>query len=322
MGRKHRKSGIKSIAMGCLLIVVGFMAAGYAILSQKLFVNSEVNILTAEKYLWYNIINNYPGTSTEGFVTNEYENGKYSYVGNGDNNYITLNDELWKIVSIESDHTIKVVRWDSTINKEFDTANNRTNSSTYCKSLEYGCNSWNSKSVFENGTINGNVENDSTLLTYLNTTYYNGLSDTFKNQITEHAFNIGAVEQGVSIQQALSQESEYTWYGHVGLLSLSDIIYPGSSSTTTTNTTLTNSNYLLNYSSDKFMWTINPVRGNSNEVWVISYDKKSIGKNANSQSEDISNTNYKYVALPTIYLKNTVQYNSGNGTINQPFTIK
>lgn len=321
MRKLYRRNTKKTFVLASILFIVAFMAVGYSILSQNIFIDAEVNVLTAQKYLWYKITNEYVTTSGSGFYINEYENNKYSYMGNGNTNYISLNDELWRIVSVEADHTIKVVRWNDTLINKFDETDNRTASSTYCVDLTNGCNSWSSREIFENGTINGNVDNDSSLLTYLNTVYYNNLSTTFKNQIIEHQFNVGPVEQGTVFSQALMQEQEYTWNGKIGLLTITEMLMPTNSTTMSIGTSSYENNYLLDYASGKFLWTISPVKNSSTDLWTIAYDKTQVGKHSNLQTETISDTTYNYVVLPTVYLKNTVQYVSGNGSLGSPFVI-
>ena len=167
MKRYFRKSNNKhkSLILSSLLLVTLFMAAGYSLLVKEINISGEANLYSSQKYLWHRIINEYDSTHNGSFYENEYESNKYSYIGNSNNNYIELDNSLWRIVSVESDHTIKVVKISNDtskdIKKEFDTANNRDSSSTYCLTPNYGCNSWSSQISFNNES----VENDSSLLT-------------------------------------------------------------------------------------------------------------------------------------------------------------
>ena len=87
-------------------------------------------------------------TSGDGLYEDEYEDGKYTYKGANPNNYITFNDEKagWRIVSINSDGTIKIMRSVSIGKIAWDTSNS---------------NNWN---------------RPASLNTYLNSTYYNSLT--------------------------------------------------------------------------------------------------------------------------------------------------
>lgn len=322
MRRSRRKKSNKSIILLGIVFIATFMASGYAILSEYIYIDANVNILTAENYLWYNLQNKTTLADSNEFVSNAYESNKYSFVGQNPNNYIRLNNnELWRIVSIEADHTIKVVKWDTPITKAFDETDNRTESSSYCTDLENGCNVWSTKSLFESGEITGSVDNDSSIATYLNTEYYNSLDSKFQALIVERSFNIGPVEVGATYEQALMQEEEYSWSGKVGLLTLTEMLYP----TNNTNMTIGNAyqnNYLLNHSGNNFLWTITPVKNNSSQVWTILNDKTQVGKNANLETETIEETNYEFKVLPTVYLKSTLKYVEGTGSIDSPFIVE
>ena len=158
------------------------------------------------------------------------EPGRYIYRGSNPNNYIYLKEEganvLYRILSYESDGTIKVVR-DSEIIEEnlnrikWDNENNRKNTASgyYCNA-SYGCNVWGNQTntyysdktlselsqdfyfyyypdnqstnfSIKPGDNHGIVTTDASLNTYLNNTWINKLD--FKNSIETHSFNVGAI---------------------------------------------------------------------------------------------------------------------------------
>lgn len=324
--RRRKSIGKKKIVVLSTLVVASlFMAVGYSILSQKITLQGKANLRAADKYLWHKITTDYLSTSGSGFYKNNTESKKYSYVGDGASNYIKIGNDTWRIVSVESDHTIKIVKLDDTINKEFDTTDNRTEASTYCTLSTEGCNAWNSRETLTNEYITGSVENDSTLLTYLNNDYYNSLNDELKNIIVEHSFNVGAVKNEAVFSEALVQENEYNWNGKIGLLTLTEFLYPASFSSESLDITIGTdayTNYLTNYASGKFLWTGTPLRNDSNKVWVIGKDLIPTPKAANLTTETIENVSYNYIALPSAYINSTVEYSSGDGTLSNPFTIK
>ena len=49
----------------------------------------------------------------DGLYKDEYEDGKYTYKGADPNNYITFNNEIWRIISIGADNTIKIMQNES-----------------------------------------------------------------------------------------------------------------------------------------------------------------------------------------------------------------
>lgn len=321
--KRNQRNKTKIFILSSIIFVTLFMAIGYAILNQEIKLKGTVNFYATDKYLWHKLTTDYVVTTGSGFYSNTLENNKYSYVGNGTTNYITFNNELWRIVSIEADNTIKIVKWNNTFNKEFDEVNNRTSNSTYCINLTYGCNAWNSKITLTNGTITGSVENDSSLNTYLNTTFYNSLLPESQNLVVEHSFNVGAVSSGSTLESAIGSEIEQTWTGKVGLLTISEMLYPSNSTNMTIGTTTYSNNYLLEFTNNlNYILTMTSVSDDSSKIWTITYDTQQIGKDANLTSETINGITYNYIVLPTLYLKDTVEYVSGNGELDSPFTIK
>ena len=60
-------------------------------------------------------------TQGDGLYKDEYEDGKYTYKGANPNNYITFNNETWRIISIGADNTIKIMRNESIGNQVWNT---------------------------------------------------------------------------------------------------------------------------------------------------------------------------------------------------------
>ncbi len=145
-------------------------------------------------------------TSGDGLYVDSTIDGRYIYRGANPNNYIKLGDDLYRIISVEKDGTIKVIKQESIDKKAFDERNARysTNSEDFCTS-QYGCKAWgsNTTTLDTNGNkvtqmpweVNGTLKNlpdkEATLNTYLNNDFYNSLSDDVKNLIVEGTWNIG-----------------------------------------------------------------------------------------------------------------------------------
>lgn len=323
--KQRKKRGKKIIILSAIIVASLFMSIGYSILSQKIQLEGKANLKAAEKYLWHKITTDYIANSGSGFYENSTESKKYSYIGNGESNNIKIGNDIWRIVSIERDHTIKIAKLSDSVKKEFDATNNRTSNSTYCTDLTNGCNAWSIKDELVNDQISGSVENDSTILTYLNGDYYTSLNDELKSVIVEHNFNVGSIKSDASYSEILVQESEYTWTGKIGLLTISEFLYPSTINTSMSNLTLDSSysnNYLLGYASGKFLWTANALNNSSSNVWVIAKDLTLASKAANLKTETIEEVSYDYIAIPTAYINSTVEYLSGDGSVLNPFTIK
>ena len=87
------------------------------------------------------------------------ENSHYYYTGKNPNNYIKYNDELWRIMSYESDGTVKIIRNES-----------------------IGTYSWDVK--------NKNNWGKSSLNDYLNSLYYKEINDKDKKIIKFHKWEL------------------------------------------------------------------------------------------------------------------------------------
>ena len=235
--RRENKKHIRLIIglSFCLLLI---MTIGYAAFSTNLTLTAKGNIkeVNAAWQLKKNLVN-----SEDGLYTDSYENGRYIYRGQNPNNYIVFNNEKWRIISIEKDDTIKIIKESSIGDMSFDTIANRdSTTNTFCvRSAQYGCNAWAATSnlngnpneivvYFPNGgktgstaSYSGTVIKDSSLNTYLNTEYYNSLVDSSK--IIKGTFYIGTPgseydSETMSIN--IDQAKAYSWTGNIGLMSI------------------------------------------------------------------------------------------------------
>ena len=64
-------------------------------------------------------------TSGDGLYTDSTEAGRYIYRGANPDNYIKLGDDMYRIIAVESDNTLKVIKNGSVGDREFDTQNAR-----------------------------------------------------------------------------------------------------------------------------------------------------------------------------------------------------
>ncbi len=179
-------------------------------------------------------------TSGDGLYVDSTIDGRYIYRGANPNNYIKLGDDLYRIISVEKDGTIKVIKQESIDKKAFDERNARysTNSEDFCTS-QYGCKAWgsNTTTLDTNGNkvtqmpweVNGTLKNlpdkEATLNTYLNNDFYNSLSDDVKNLIVEGTWNIGPTAYNqTNLSESIKEESTYKWKGKVALMNVTDYV--------------------------------------------------------------------------------------------------
>jgi len=296
-------------------------------------------------------------TEGDGLYEDEYETGRYIYRGANPNNYITFNGETagWRIISVETDGTLKIMKDASIGTMQFDPGYHReltgvkpsssvtgtrysSDSLAYCSAnpvTSYnGCNIWGSASTMldangnniavmprEIGETNFNLpESEAYLNTYLNTEYYNTLSSEAKSQIDYHLWNIGLIaDKGPTFETDVEQEKAYKWRGKVGLVNPTDYI---KASTDAGCTRLSDGRYVSdgycknnNYLEKGSYWTISPLSYGFSFIWNLHGD----GKFGTSVANGDYGTNL-HMVFPVIYLTSDISL-SGSGTQADPYTI-
>ena len=250
----------------------------------------------------------HPATTQTGVLTD------YRYIGSNPNNYVTFNNELWRIIGVftvedgngNAEQRIKIVR------------NEKLSSDMQ----------WNSNNVNEWATA--------TLNTYLNGEYYNGLDDTSKSMITDTKYYLGggaydstthfgstpdmyAWERGTTVYSGRST----SWIGKIGLMYPSDNYYTyalgvdntcyndgfyngcGQSSGKT-------NGWIYNTNSNSSQWLLSPRSDNSNFAFALG----------GSGSVTSNTSYYSYGFRPSLYLVSSIKIDSGEGTEQSPYRLK
>ena len=206
------------------------------------------------------------------------------------NNYVTFNNEKagWRIISINSDGTIKIMK-DGNIG---DIAWDESNS-----------NNWN---------------RPASLNTYLNNDYYNSLTSTSQSQIVEGTYYAGAVTRGNNdMQDQISDEKAVTSKVKVALPTVSEYLRANSNKEQCGTFSLNNSNYSTCKNSNwmyinDLWWTLSPYSGISGGVFSVNS-----GGYVNYNFATITN----YAVRPAITLSSEVQITGGTGTQSDPYTL-
>ena len=227
-------------------------------------------------------------TSGDGLYKDTYEEGRYFYKGKNVNNYVTFNNETWRIISIEADKTIKIMRWDS------------------------GDRAWDSSN-------SNNWSRPADLNTYLNGTYLSGMTSTAQSQIVSKDFSIGAVTwDNNDLADQINDEKGTTWNGKVALPTLSEYLRSNSNQSSCGTHSTNNDNYSscqnttwMQNSSINYWWTLSPTASDSNYVFYVSS-----GGFVSSGDALIS-----YSVRPAVYISNEVQIISGNGSSGNPYQL-
>ena len=237
---------------------------------------------------------------------------EYRYRGASPKNYVTFNNEVWRIIGVfpVDDGTGKI-----------------ENRIKLIRNASVGTQFWNSTQVSSTSSYNNWTR--ATLKTYLNTTYYNTLSNIDEQSMIGNAkYYLGGYTQSTGIskdmmyqyERKISGSNTYyygtnpnSWTGKIGLMYISDYGYAASDTCTSNlssynDETCTSNNWLYNIKKNE--WLL-PQRSNySGDVFNIDADGL-VGFNSAS--------NNNYAVRPTLYLKYNVQISSGDGTSSNPY---
>ena len=223
------------------------------------------------------------------------EHGDIRYYGATPNNYVSFNNELWRIIGV-IDGKLKIIRNESIGNMK-----------------------WNS-------TLNNNWNNAS-LKSYLNGDYYNGINETYKNMISEETYYLGGATE--SNYQTLTasgyynaeRDSSQVYSGnpvsttqYIGIMYPSDYGYAAGSSCLSTslfkyNSSCKNSDYLFSGVTE---WLQAPNGSYSSDA---SYLLSSGYVHYNVP------VTRSFAVRPVLYLNTNVQITGGDGSQSNPFTL-
>ena len=231
-------------------------------------------------------------TSGDGLYKDEYEDGKYTYKGANPNNYVTFNNEKagWRIISINSDGTIKIM-----------------------KELSIGDQTWDASGV-------NNWVRPASLNTYLNGTYYNELNSTAQSQIVAKDFSIGSVTYSNNdLKNQINDENSSKWNGKVALVTVSEYLRSNSNQSSCGTLRLNEDNYMscknttwMYYFND-WWWLLSPFSNNYIDVHAV------IG---NGMVQSGSSYAPNGATRPSVYLSPEVKITGGNGSQSNPYVIE
>ena len=252
-------------------------------------------------------------------IGNDKDITEYRYRGSSPKNYVTFNNETWRIIGVfptddgtgNIENRIKIIKDQSIGNKYWDTS---------------GSNNW---------------ARPATLNTELNTTYLNSLDSTSKSMIGQAKYYLGGKNITYNneyadtplqfysyerkIQNTTNNEFYYgsnpnNWVGKLGLMYLSDYgyassncenkrIYDSNSSSNdirACNTT----NWLYNIKKDEWLLP---------QVASISYRAFLVASGGLVDYFDVNDD--QYGVRPVLYLISSAQITGGNGTSSSPYTL-
>ena len=277
----------------------------------------------------------------EGLKKDNTPDQNIRYYGANPNNYVSFNNELWRIIGVFGNN-VKLVR-----------------------SEKLGELSWDSSASSVNNGRGVNEWSQSDLKNYLNTMYYGGtsvtcynrqnnqtttcptnkLDETSKSLIDNHIWNTGAINWGDvydsttelfdtvefynaergSVNGKICSSSNncndtvertITWTGYVGLPYITDYAYASSENDCNTkidksSTYKCKNNNWMHYGQDTWMLSPDANPDFARAVWGV------YGGDVNSYGAALPLS-----AFPTIYLKSNILIESGNGTSSNPYILK
>ena len=271
------------------------------------------------------------------------------YIGANPNNYVTFNNELWRIIGVfnnidngsgTKETRIKLIRDESIGKYSWDNKPSGTGSST--NSL--GSNDWTDstlKEVLNNGPYwnrtSGNCPSGSEGATTSCDFSTNGLTEEAKTMISDVVWNLGGVSSSSNTASAFYTYERGTivysgrptkWTGKIGLMYPSDYGYATSGGSTTNREACldidlyhwyynSSNNYPDCYNND---WLYN----SSNHQWTLTPDASSLYRvfYVNSYGRvAIYSTNNPHGVSPALYLNSNIKIVNGEGTESNPFVL-
>ena len=308
------------------------------------------------QYLLEHIIDLYSSEETRisnGLKKDNTPDQNIRYYGSDPNNYVSFNNELWRIIGVFGNN-VKLVRKDSLGSLSWDSSESSINGGV-------GINQWG-----ESKDADGNEYAGADLQVYLNKMYYGGtsvtcyggtknstttcptntLDNTAKALIDNHTWNTGApnhstlynsttqsydtvefykaergtvngkiCSSGTYCNDTVTRTTE--WTGYIGLPYVTDYAY--ASSENDCNTKIDQSS---TYKCKNNNWMHRSTSTWYMSPYAIPYNATSVWYVYGDGSSGLSLAADALSAFPTIYLKSNVLIDSGKGTSSNPYILK
>ena len=276
--------------------------------------------------------------ATQGIMLDN--NGDYRYYGANPNNYVTFNDETWRIIGAfnnvddgtgKKETRLKIIRDESIGNYSWDSSASTVNSGN-------GVNDWSQADLMtelnnlyynsKSGTCYNGKNNATTTCNFTTT----GLDSTARGMIDDVVYYLGGsstssglyaddfynYERGTIVYDCSNDDGacprNTDWTGKIGLMYPSDYLYATDLSICTqsgfyydTSTCKSNDWLYLGFSE----WTIMPASSSAYSAFFVR-------SNGNVSKAYVYGTD---AARPVLYLKSDVTIVGGEGTSSNPYTL-
>ena len=338
--QKQNKLQINIIACYTCLITL-LLTTGYSLLNEKLSIEATGIINSPPKANFSEVIlANETPTLNNGDGLYQY-NSKYYFSGTDVNNYVEFNNETWRIITINEDNSIKIVKdtvveidkiaqyeinsvfWRNYFNDyntkkitnegkvPFDIKGKRPSDTTltnsYCINTSNGCNAYD-----KGNFLDLIVDEESIIKTYLEKVYFPNMTQSAKEQIQNYNLNIGIVETNKKIDVVLSSEQTNTTNSYIGLLNISDYVYSTHDTTCKTSfdkESCANTNWLLLPNYQYHLLNGKKVSGNA-QIWTVSSSGKITSQDSNNN----------FYLRPVVVLNKNITA-TGTGDINDKYVL-
>ena len=322
----------------------------------KVYVYSDTrDYITIKDYI-IDLYNDESLRTSNGLKKDNTVDTNIRYYGSDPNNYVSFNNELWRIIGVFGNN-VKLVRSESLGSLSWDSSDSSINKGN-------GINQW-GESTYGDGSYYEGAD----LQVYLNKMYYGGDTtvtcyDRYQNStitcptntldriakllIDKHTWSLGAIE--MSIEDTISfynaergtangktcTSGNYCndsvirttkWTGYVALPYITDWAYASSESICETNIQTKDSSNLFVCKNNNWMqrsawtWYLSPgvQSANANYVWTVS-------GNGNVANYIMFGAMSKFAyygsnVAPSIYLKSSVLMKGGSGTSSDPYKL-
>ena len=277
------------------------------------------------------------------------------YYGSDPNNYVSFNNELWRIIGVFGNN-VKLVRSESLGSLSWDSSDSSINKGN-------GINQWG-----ESTDVNGNTYLGANLQVYLNKMYYGGVETTCYNGadnsettcptntldrtakllIDKHTWSLGAIEMSIEDTISFYNAERGTangktctsgtycndtvirttkWTGYVALPYITDWAYASSESACETNIQTKDSSNLFVCKNNNWMqrsdwtWYLSPSgqSADASNAWAVSGNNNYVYYRMFGAMNKFAS--YGSNVAPSIYLKSSVLMKGGSGTSSDPYKL-
>ncbi len=216
---------------------------------------------------------------------------RYFFEGYNVKNYVTFNNELWQVLSVECDGTVKIINYQS-----------------------IGITEWDSKD-------SDDWTRPASLNSRLSSLYYSFPAD-IKNKIVAKDWNIGDISMSGDLSSIIRSESAKTWRGYIALPTVSEYLRTTGNESKCGSISLNNSSYRTCKGStwmakNTNWWMLTP-RTFIGAIFFLDDDGIFV---SNSPVDDSYNA-VGNRAFYTLYLSADVKITGGDGSQSNPYTIE